>query len=126
MRTVRNNWVLIEVSFIQPPIQLHDIIFEMQLQGYQPVFAHPERYLYYAQHFKELVKVKDAGCILQSNLLSFSGYYGKEVKNFAEKLVDHDLIRLLGTDLHHQRHLQGLIDMQNTKSLRKIMEKIEN
>jgi tyrosine-protein phosphatase YwqE len=126
LRTIRNNWVLIEVSFIQPPIQLHDIIFEMQLQGYQPVFAHPERYLYYAQHFKELLKVKDAGCILQSNLLSFSGYYGKEVKNFAEKLVDHNLIRLLGTDLHHQRHLQGLIDMQNTKSLRKIMEKIEN
>lgn len=126
LRTVRNNWVLIEVSFIQPPIQLHDVIFEMQLQGYQPVFAHPERYLYYAQHFNELVKVKDAGCILQSNLLSFSGYYGNEVKNFAEKLVDHDLIRLLGTDLHHQRHLLGLNDLQNTKSLRKIMDKIEN
>jgi tyrosine-protein phosphatase YwqE len=58
--------------------------------------------------------------------LSFSGYYGNEVKSFAEKLVDHDLIRLLGTDLHHQRHLQGLKDLQNTKSLRKIMDKIEN
>jgi tyrosine-protein phosphatase YwqE len=126
LRTIRNNWVLIEISFLQPPLQLNNILFEMQLQGYQPILAHPERYLYYANNVSELVKLKDMGCILQSNLLSFSGYYGKEVLRFAERLVDQKLINLLGTDLHHQRHLEGLKNLNYSKSLQKLMSVIEN
>jgi hypothetical protein len=126
LRTIRKNWVLIEISFLQAPIQLRNILFEMQLQGYQPVLAHPERYLYYAQQPKALMELKDAGCILQCNLLSFAGYYGKEVKGFAEKLVDLQLIQLLGSDLHHERHMEALRLLPFTKSLQKAMEIIEN
>ena len=126
LRTIRNNWVLIEISFLQPPLQLSNILFEMQLQGYQPILAHPERYLYYANNLSELAKLKDMGCKLQSNLLSFSGYYGKEVLRLAERLVDKQLISLLGTDIHHQRHLEGLKALQYSKSLQKLMLSIEN
>jgi tyrosine-protein phosphatase YwqE len=117
---------LIEISFLQPPLQLNNILFEMQLQGYQPILAHPERYLYYANNLSDLVKLKDMGCKLQSNLLSFSGYYGKEVLRFAERMVDQQLISLLGTDLHHQRHLEGLKTLHYSKSLQKLMSRIEN
>jgi tyrosine-protein phosphatase YwqE len=126
LRAIRDKWVVIEISFLQPPLQLNNILFEMQLQGYQPILAHPERYLYYANNLSELVKLKDMGCKLQSNLLSFSGYYGKEVLRFAERLVDQQLICLLGTDLHHQRHLEGLKTLQYSKSLQKLMSIIEN
>jgi tyrosine-protein phosphatase YwqE len=126
LKTIRDNWVLIEISFLQPPLQLNNILFELQLQGYKPVLAHPERYLFYANNLKELIALKDMGCKLQSNLLSFSGYYGKEVLRFAERLVDQQLICLLGTDLHHQRHLEGLQSLKYSKSLQKLMENIEN
>lgn len=124
--TIRENWVLIEISFLQPPLQLHNILFEMQLQGYQPILAHPERYLYYASHEQELIALKDMGCKLQANLLSFSGYYGREVLRFAERLVDQHLVSLLGSDLHHQRHLEGLQNLHYSKSLKKLMVSIEN
>jgi tyrosine-protein phosphatase YwqE len=126
LRTIRENWVLIEISFLQPPLQLRDILFELQVQGYQPVLAHPERYLYYAGKTKELIELRDLGCKLQSNLLSFSGYYGKEVLHFAEQLVDLKMISLLGTDLHHERHLEGLRQLKFSKSLQKLMAVIEN
>jgi len=126
LRTIRDNWVLVEISFLQPPLQLNNILFEMQLQGYQPILAHPERYLYYANKLSELVKLKEMGFKLQCNLLSFSGYYGKEVLRFAERLVDQQLISLLGTDLHHQRHLEGLKTLYYSKSLQKLMSSIEN
>lgn len=126
LRTIRENWVLIEISFLQPPLQLKDILFDLQVQGYQPVLAHPERYLYYAGKTKELIELKDIGCKLQSNLLSFSGYYGKEVQRFAEHLVDLNLVSLLGTDLHHERHLESLKKLQFSKSLQKVMGVIEN
>jgi tyrosine-protein phosphatase YwqE len=126
LRTIRENWVLIEISFLQPPFQLKQILFELQLQGYQPILAHPERYLYYAGQIKELIELKHLGCKLQANLLSFSGYYGKEVQRFAEQLADKQLINLLGTDLHHERHLEGLRRLGYSKALQKAMEKSEN
>lgn len=126
LRTIRENWVLIEISFLQPPFQLKQILFELQLQGYQPILAHPERYLYYAGQINELIELKHLGCKLQANLLSFSGYYGKEVQRFAEQLADKQLINLLGTDLHHERHLAGLRQLGYSKALQKAMEQSEN
>ncbi len=126
LRTIRENWVLIEVSFLQPPFQLKEILFELQLQGYQPILAHPERYLYYTSKINELIELKALGCKLQANLLSFAGYYGKEVLRFAEQLADKKLINLLGTDLHHERHLAGLKQLTYSKALQKVMQNIEN
>lgn len=126
LRTIRDNWVLIEVSFLQPPLQLKSILFEMQLQGYQPILAHPERYLYYADKLNELIALRDMGCRFQANLLSYSGYYGKEVLRLAEQLADRKMIALLGTDLHHQRHLDGLRQLKFSKSLQKLFDVLEN
>jgi protein-tyrosine phosphatase len=54
--TLKDNFVLVEMSYINPPLQLYDFIFELQLAGYKPVLAHPERYLYYFNNFKEYFK----------------------------------------------------------------------
>jgi protein-tyrosine phosphatase len=48
------------------------------------------------------------GCLLQLNALSVTGYYGKDVKEIALKLIKGNYIDLLGTDLHHQKHLDQL------------------
>ena len=124
LRTIKDNWVLIEISFIQPPIQLKDIIFEMQMQGYQPVFAHPERYHYYFSKKSELQEIRSAGCLFQSNLLSFSGYYGPDVLRSAEWLATMNLVDLLSTDIHHERHLDGLRELKQTKALSLVLDTI--
>ena len=115
--TIRDNWVLIEVSFIAPPPQLREVIFEMQLQGYQPVFAHPERYNYYHQHKNGLEEIRNAGCILQCNLLSFAGYYGPIVLKAAESMATNKMVDLLATDLHHERHLEALQQLKLSREL---------
>jgi protein-tyrosine phosphatase len=121
--TIRENWVLFEVSFIQPPINLKHIIFEMQLQGYQPVLAHPERYNYYYSKKAALEEIHALGCLFQSNLLSFSGYYGPAAQQSAEYLAEKGFTTLLGTDLHHERHLSALKELKMTKALGKVMGK---
>jgi len=115
--TIRDNWVLIEVSFIAPPPQLREVIFEMQLQGYQPVFSHPERYNYYHQHKTALEEIRNAGCILQCNLLSFTGYYGPIVLKAAESMATKKMVDLLATDLHHERHLEALQQLKLSREL---------
>jgi len=106
--TVTENMVLVEFSFVSAPIDVTNRFFEMQIKGYQPILAHPERYLYFARNKAQFQEFKSAGCLLQVNLLSLTGYYGKTALEIATYLVDNQLIDMLGTDMHHQRHLDTL------------------
>ena len=104
--TLKDNYVLVEMSYLNPPIQLYDILFELQLSGYQPVLAHPERYNFYHNSIDEYKKLKNAGCLFQLNMLSTTGYYGERVAKVADSLLQNGLISFIGSDVHHNRHLE--------------------
>lgn len=105
-----NKHILIEMSYAAKNNSIEQYIFELNVKGYKPILAHPERYNYYHNDFDKYKRFKDIGCLLQLNALSLTGYYGKEVKNIALKLINEKQIDLLGTDLHHQKHLDALLD----------------
>jgi tyrosine-protein phosphatase YwqE len=105
---IKDNWVLVEFSFITVPINLKQTLFNLQISGYHPILAHPERYLYFAEDKKKYDELHEAGCFFQLNLLSLTGYYGKGPQELAEYLIKKNFIDLLGTDLHHDRHLRAL------------------
>ena len=106
--TIKDNWVLVEFSFVSPPLDLKEKLFSLQMSGYQPVIAHPERYTYFGRTKEKYEELKEAGYFLQVNLLSLTGYYGKFPQEIAVMLVKNKLVDLLGTDLHHERHLNAL------------------
>jgi len=108
MLTIQDNWVLVEFSFISAPLDLKDKLFALQIAGYNPIIAHPERYNYYSKDRKIYDELKEAGYRFQLNLLSLTGYYGKSTQELAQYLVKKNYVDLLGTDLHHIRHLQAL------------------
>ena len=115
---ISGNMVLTEFSMAFAPLNVKDIIFEMQMNGYQPVIAHPERYVY-LQHQKDFfVELKDAGCLFQLNLLSLSGGYGRAVTDLAGWLLKNDFYDMAGTDLHHTGHLEGLKKYQANHQLK--------
>lgn len=106
---VKDNLVLVEFSFIAPPRNLKDMLFEMQIKGYRPILAHPERYNYLVSQKEWYDELKEVGCYFQLNLLSLTGYYGKITQELAQYLIKKKYIDLLGTDLHHERHLEALV-----------------
>lgn len=123
--TLKDNYVLVEMSYLNPPIQLYDIIFDLQVAGYKPVLAHPERYLFYHQNFEEYKKLKVAGCLFQMNLLSTMGYYGANITKVADKLLAEGLIDFAGSDVHHLHHIRAFDDkvkIKNTEALRDVIK----
>lgn len=120
--TLKENYVLVEMSYLNAPIQLYDILFELQLKGYKPLLAHPERYTFFHSNISEYEKLKKAGCLFQMNLLSSVGYYGKDVSAIAEKLLAKDMIDFVGSDVHHKNHIFSFKD----KIIIKSMDKFEN
>jgi protein-tyrosine phosphatase len=111
--TLHKNLVLVEFSFVTTPLNFKDKLFNMQMRGYQPVLAHPERYLYFMSDRKWYDELKDAGCLFQLNILSLTGYYGKASLQLAQYLIGKRYINLLGTDCHHFRHLNTLRNAHN-------------
>jgi protein-tyrosine phosphatase len=120
--TLHQNFVLVEISFMQPPPDLNEVLFELIVKGYQPVLAHPERYNFYHSKKEIYHRFKDQGCLLQVNLLSLIGYYGKSVQDAAHFLVQEKLVDLIGTDLHHQRHLEAMQHPQIMQELQTVLQ----
>jgi len=106
--TIHKNMVLVEFSFIHQPIDLKEKIFQLQIKGYQPIIAHPERYLYFGAHKNTYDELHNMDCIFQLNLLSLCGYYGKKQEELAQYLIKKKYVSLLGSDLHNIRHINIL------------------
>lgn len=106
--TFKNNLVLVEFSFVKEPAELKSILFKLQIKGYQPVIAHPERYLYFGAQKYWYEEMKDTGCLFQLNVLSLGGFYGKAPVELAHYLIKQKYFNLIGTDLHNSRHLELL------------------
>lgn len=118
--TLKENYVLVEMSYLRPPEQLYEIIFELQITGYKPVLAHPERYSAFHNKLPEYDKLKNAGCLFQLNLLSSVGYYGSNETRVADYLLKNDMIDFVGSDVHHQKHIDFFSEkviLKNIKNL---------
>ena len=118
--TFGNNYVLFELSFMSKPMILKEAIFNLQTKGYKPVLAHAERYLYYHKNLNELTELHDTGVLLQLNLLSVSGFYSKEVKKMANKLIDLNMISFIGSDCHNANQLSFLADTLNSADMNSV------
>jgi protein-tyrosine phosphatase len=124
--TLKKNYVLVEMSYINAPIQLYSILFDLQVAGYIPVLAHPERYLFYHHNFDEYLKLKKAGCLFQLNLLSVMGYYGEGITKIADKLLQKGMYDFVGSDVHHNKHIAAFEHKVKLKDLLPLKEAIAN
>ncbi len=119
---IPGGYVLIEMSYLSESKALFHTILDIQKLGYKPILAHPERYNYYHGNFNIYKQIKDAGCLLQLNLLSISRYYGVDVKAIAMTLLKSGMYDFVGTDLHHEKHLKALTDIAEKYPVREMLK----
>jgi protein-tyrosine phosphatase len=106
--TITGNIVLVEFSMLSAPFDLQQTLFNLQLLDYQPLIAHPERYVYMNRKREAFDELRASGCLFQLNLMSLTGYYGEGVKELAEYLVKKNYYDFVGSDLHHAKQLNVL------------------
>ena len=119
--TLEKNVILTELSYISLPDNLEEMSFEIITGGYQPIMAHPERYFFYHKNYDSFYRLKELGFLLQVNLLSLTGYYGAPVGKAAKFIFEKNLADLVGTDMHHTRHLELLSKKENIAIFKKYM-----
>jgi len=118
LMTFGDNNVLVETSYLNPANNFFEVLFNLRMGGYQPVLAHPERYVFMYDDFDIYKDIFARDVYFALNLASFVGYYSKESKKVAEWLVKEKMVHLIGSDVHHVRHLPHFKNAINTTAYR--------
>ena len=119
---VTGKQVLCEFSLSFPTQGVKEILFEMQMRGYTPIIAHPERYIYLERNKQFYEELRDMGCLFQLNLLALGPHYGKSVTELAGYLIKRGYYDYVGTDLHNVRQLEILHDPKIGEGLKRVMD----
>jgi len=125
-----DNYLLIEMSYLQASINFEFSIEKIKNQNFFPVFAHPERYVY-LQNAKGIYDYyKNKGVQLQLNMLSIGGYYGKNVQKTALKLLKSASYDFIASDVHRIEHLSSIknttVDNKTKHSLLRLIQNTTN
>ncbi len=102
--------ILIETSYVNPPMGMEEMIYSVMSMGLTPVLAHPERYRYMDK--KDYAHWKERGLLFQTNIMSLLGLYGETAREKGAWLLKEGLVDLAGSDLHRLNQLERALEMR--------------
>ena len=97
------KYLLIELPMSGESEIYYDIFLDLINMGYKVILAHPERYISFQKDFNKIYELKELGVLLQSNVGSVLGDYGRGAKKTIKRLLKENLITFMGTDIHHNK-----------------------
>ncbi len=117
-----SRYILVELPLFNNivPINVYDEFNRLQDAGYIPVLAHPERYDFVTKDINSLVNLIESGVLIQSNIGSVSGKYGKNAKKNIKKMLKLNMVHFLGTDSHNTTVYE--IYEKSLKAIKKIVK----
>jgi protein-tyrosine phosphatase len=115
-----SRWVLVELNYDAPVPALLDRLFRMRQLGYKVLLAHLERYPWVVDSDEMLEKLNAAGHLIQVNLGSLAGAYGRDFKKRARKLVEGEWASVASSDCHHLDDVKPYL-IKGRKALRKLV-----
>jgi len=122
---VADKYVLVEFSLHQQMPGCDEMIFDMQMKGYDIILAHPERYPYLNVFGSRMEQLKNQGVYFQINALSLGGFYGDEAKKRAYYMLEQGWVEFMGTDTHNTVYAQALVDLSHDRKVEKTLEKYD-
>lgn len=124
---MQKDHLLIEMSYLQRPINFDESIVAIAHNRFFPILAHPERYNFLHGRTKKYGEFKQQGIYFQLNMLSLGEFYSKEVQKIALKLLEEGMIDFIGSDVHNINQLNSLKKLTiNKKTKALLLPIIEN
>lgn len=97
----QGRYLLLEPPLVGSPTYLEHICFELQIAGFVPILAHPERTQLCREQPKLYKRLVQRGCLLQVNSSSLRGSDGRPIRNIAVELIRGGQAHVLASDAHN-------------------------
>lgn len=109
----RTRFVLVEVSLsaLERPLYLDDTLFRLQIDGFRPILAHPERYAFVQRDPASVDNLVSRGVVLQLTAPALLGEYGRTVRRTATELLQRAAYSVAASDRHHPGPKRSLADL---------------
>ena len=124
-RCAEKGMLLVEFSLHSAAMDYGKVIFDLLMDGYDIILAHPERYPYLNIHSKVMERFKEQGVYFQTNILSLDGFYGEEPCKKAFDYIEAGWIDFLGTDMHNTIYAKALRQAADNRKIQRLLEKVE-
>lgn len=97
------RYVLIEFAAHAVPPMVEQPFYRMQLDGWTPVIAHPERNVIFQSKPELLAKLIRIGARAQVTSASITGAFGRVARSAALEWIGQGLVHFVATDAHNTR-----------------------
>ncbi|KKK33927.1 hypothetical protein WN59_09985 [Salinicoccus sediminis] len=97
----QTRYVLIEFPFTEMVHFVESLFFKMQMSGYRPIVAHPERCKPLMENMSKLYEMVEKGALSQVTSGSVCGVWGKDLQKISLKLIENGFAHIVASDAHH-------------------------
>lgn len=104
-----SRYVLLEPPHHVAPPRIEDSVFELLVSGYVPVLTHPERLTWLGDHYALFHRLVRSGAWMQITAGSITGRFGREPKQWSERMLDDGIVHIVATDCHDARRRPPLL-----------------
>ncbi len=118
-----SRFVLIEFPSSRLPLRYDELLYEIRVTGYVPVIAHPERCVGLQDNLpRTLAALTHAGVLLQLDLGSLVGHYGRAAKKASTEMLKRGAYHVVACDLHRPGDVDDIV-APGFKQLGKLLNK---
>ncbi|MBI4328525.1 MAG: hypothetical protein HY685_01505 [Chloroflexi bacterium] len=110
------RYLLVEPPFTSYPPYVEEMVFQLQLRGYAPILAHPERCASIQADQEIVQRLVERGILMQVNTGSLLGHYGVESEKAARALLERNLVHVLATDAHNPEGVRVPVISEGVKA----------
>lgn len=99
------SYLLFEMPMNIKPMNIYEVVDEMIEHNINPILAHPERYTFIFKEPDIIYDLIQKGVLMQANYGSIIGLYGKRTEVMVKKLLQNNMIHILGSDVHRENSI---------------------
>ncbi|MDZ5711306.1 tyrosine-protein phosphatase [Jeotgalibacillus haloalkalitolerans] len=97
----QNPYVLVEFPSSQIPVFAQRVLYDLQVEGYRPIIAHPERNSMIVEKPERLLELVQQGVLTQLTATSVAGEFNKKVQKFSLQLIESNQAHFIASDAHN-------------------------
>ncbi|MED4054184.1 tyrosine protein phosphatase [Niallia taxi] len=96
-----SNYLFLEFPSSSVPRYAERLLYEIQLEGLNPIIVHPERNKEILDNPNILYNLVKNGALTQVTAASLAGFFGKSIKKFSYQLIENNLTHFVASDAHN-------------------------
>lgn len=101
--------LLVESPYAQAADFLDELLFDLEVRGFQPLLAHPERCPIFQRDFDRLRQIVERGILCSVTAGSMAGSFGSTVQKFVLRMFREGLVHDVSSDAHDHRQRRPVL-----------------